>query len=149
MRVLEIASEKNPTFKNILRLAKARGIKKHGLGLLSGKRQVIEVLKEFPERCEGVILSDHKDFPHGIVQQDIPCYHLSRELFGQIDVFFGKARIGLLLNYVFVVYRAYIFDREYLLDYGVQRAEYFPWIYFGFGFLVFFFALFGFLTHRD
>ncbi|MFH1241007.1 MAG: RNA methyltransferase [Pseudomonadota bacterium] len=87
MRVLEIASEKNPTFKTILRLAKARGIKKYGLSLLSGKRQVMEVLKEFPERCEGIILSDHKDLPHGVVQQDIPCYHLSPELFGQIDVF--------------------------------------------------------------
>jgi hypothetical protein len=35
------------------------------------------------------------------------------------------------VNFVFILYWAYIFDREYLLDYGVKRADYFPWIYFG------------------
>ncbi len=62
---------------------------------------------------------------------------------------FGKARLGLLVNYIFALYWAYIFDREYLLEYGVKRAEYFPWVYFGFGFLVFVFALFGFLSQRN
>ncbi len=70
-------------------------------------------------------------------------------LLSTIFLLFGKAKLGLLVNFVFILYWAYIFDREYLLDYGVERAEYFPWVYFGFGFFIVFFALFGFLTHRN
>lgn len=70
-------------------------------------------------------------------------------LFSTLFLLFGKARFGLLVNYVFTLYWAYIFDREYLLEHGIERAEYFPWIYFGFGFFIFFFALFGFLTSHE
>ena len=62
---------------------------------------------------------------------------------------FGKARLGLLVNYVFTLYWAYIFDRDYLLEEGQKHGEYFAWLYFGFGFLIFFLALIGFLFTRE
>jgi len=49
MRLKEINSVRNTTFKLFLRLTKSRGIKKHGLSLLSGHKQVSEVLKDFPD----------------------------------------------------------------------------------------------------
>ncbi len=61
----------------------------------------------------------------------------------------GKAKIGLLVSYVFILYWGYVLDREYLLEHGMSKAEYFPWVYFGFGFLILSFALFGFFTHRN
>ena len=98
MEAKEIASQHNPTFRTVLRLAKARGIKKHGLSLLSGQRQVTEVLREFPERCAGIIFSDPQEPPNGAVKEDIPAYHFTPDLFRQIDVF-GTRQPILLVSF--------------------------------------------------
>lgn len=66
-----------------------------------------------------------------------------------LTLLFGKAKLGLLITYLFTLYWAYVFDRDYLLTSGTKHAAYFPWLYFGFGFTVFFLALFAFLTNRE
>lgn len=83
----EVASENNPTFKTFLRLTKARGIKKYGLSLLSGLKQVREVLTEFPDRCVGIILSDQLEQPPVTARKEILSYHLGPDLFRRIDIF--------------------------------------------------------------
>ncbi|MBW1901071.1 MAG: RNA methyltransferase [Deltaproteobacteria bacterium] len=83
----KINSESNSTFRLFLKLTKARGIKKNGLALLSGPKQVKEVLQEFPDRCAGILFSQHHELPSESSATDIPCYCLDAGLFRQIDLF--------------------------------------------------------------
>lgn len=87
MKVKEITSESNTTFKLFLKLTKARGIKKHRAALLSGPKQVQEVLREFPEQCAGIIFSDHHKSLPEFFAEDKPSYRLSPDLFRQIDLY--------------------------------------------------------------
>jgi len=87
MKVKEITSADNPEFKIFLKLTWARGIKKHGLALLSRPKQVREMLKDFPDQCAGIILSDLKETSLEFCTEDITIYHLSSNLFRQVDLF--------------------------------------------------------------
>jgi tRNA G18 (ribose-2'-O)-methylase SpoU len=87
MKVKAITSEDNPEFKTFLKLTRARGIKKNGLALLSRPKQVREVLKDFPNQCAGIILSDMKETSLEFITEDIPVYHFSSKLFRQVDLF--------------------------------------------------------------
>jgi len=87
MKTVEIFSPANDTFRTFLKLTKVRGIKKHRMALLSGRRQTEEVLKEFPDRCTGVIFSEDQSLPSAAETGNIRCYRLSRELFRQLDLF--------------------------------------------------------------
>ena len=55
MKIKKIDSETNTTFKLFLKLTTARGIKKNSLALLSGPKQVAEMLKEFSGQCAGLV----------------------------------------------------------------------------------------------
>jgi tRNA G18 (ribose-2'-O)-methylase SpoU len=87
MNIKRITSPYNPTVKIFTRLTKARGIKKYGMALFSGPKQVREVLQEFSDRAAGVIFSDRQEPPIGPATENIPYYHLSPDLFNQIDPF--------------------------------------------------------------
>lgn len=87
MRVKEIISRSNPAFKRFLTLLSGHGIKKAGVTLISGPKQVREVLTEFPDRCEGIILRDQQEVPEAGISVGIPLYRLNAELFREIDVF--------------------------------------------------------------
>lgn len=87
MSYKQINSESNPTFKLLLKLTKAHGIKKQGLALLSGPKQVREVLKEFPDRCDSLIFSELHESPSEIIAADIRSYRLKAALFRQIDIY--------------------------------------------------------------
>jgi len=87
MKTVEIFSPANDTFRTFSKLTKVRGIKKHRMGLLSGRRQTEEVLKEFPDRCAGVVFSEDQSLPSAAETGHIRCYRLSRELFRQLDLF--------------------------------------------------------------
>ncbi len=87
MKTVEIFSPTNGTFRTFLKLTMVRGIKKHRMVLLSGRRQTEEVLKEFPDRCAGVVFSEDQSLPSAAETGDIRCYRLSRELFHQLDLF--------------------------------------------------------------
>lgn len=84
MGIHDISSRSNPAFRNFLRLLGGQGVKKQGLSLLSGPKQVKEVLLEFPDRCEAVILTRGHSLP---IPGGIGSYRLSAELFGEIDVY--------------------------------------------------------------
>ena len=85
MTVKRINSESNATFKLLLKLAKAQAIKKYGLALMSGPKQVMEVLAEFPEQCDHIIFSDQQEHPLESNASGIPAYCLKAPLFRQID----------------------------------------------------------------
>lgn len=82
-----IHSETNAEFKRFLKLTKARGVKKHGLTLFSGPKQVREVLKEFPDRCKGIIFAEHHVPFSEMVLDRIPGYRLNGALFRQLDLY--------------------------------------------------------------
>lgn len=87
MRVKEITSADNSRFKTFLKLTKARGIRKHGLAFLSRSKQVREVLENFPNQCAGIILFDLKETSLGPFPEGISIYHLSLNLFRQVDLY--------------------------------------------------------------
>ena len=87
MKFKSINSENNPTFKNLLKLTKARAIKKHGLALLSGPKQVGEVLEEFPDRCHSLVFSEYHEPPDRSTAGGIPSYRMKGSLFRQIDLY--------------------------------------------------------------
>lgn len=85
--VKEIVSPNNPVFRTFTKLAGARGIKKYGLALVSGIKQVREVIRDFPERCEGLILTGKQALPEGVAPPENLIYRLSQELFRELDLF--------------------------------------------------------------
>jgi tRNA G18 (ribose-2'-O)-methylase SpoU len=87
MKTIDIASPNSRTFKTLLSLTKARGIKKHGMAIVSGPRQTLEVARDFPDRCGALVFSEDQRPPSMAPLDSIPRYRLAGELFGQIDLF--------------------------------------------------------------
>ena len=87
MKVKEINSRHNRDFQAFLRILKGQGVKKQGLAFFSGPKQVSEILAEFPEHCEGLILSAKHKMPEGIPTPNLQAYSLSAELFREVDAF--------------------------------------------------------------
>ena len=90
MKTIEINSLQNATFKRFLRLNSPRDIRKHERALLSGPKQIREVLQEFPDRCTGIIFSNRHDVPDFPGTEAIPRYCLGPDLFAQVDCFGTK-----------------------------------------------------------
>jgi tRNA G18 (ribose-2'-O)-methylase SpoU len=86
MKVKEIESPRNPTFRKFLKILKGQGIKKHRLAFLSGPKQVGEVLKDFPYRCAGIVVTKKQDVPKEGMLDQITVYRLGTDLFREIDV---------------------------------------------------------------
>jgi tRNA G18 (ribose-2'-O)-methylase SpoU len=87
MEAKRITSPNNPTVKILITLARARGIKKHGIALLSGPKQIREVLKEFPDRVQGFVFTEGQKPSAEAAREEIPLYHVVPELFHKIDPF--------------------------------------------------------------
>jgi tRNA(Leu) C34 or U34 (ribose-2'-O)-methylase TrmL len=87
MKTIDISSPNSHTFKTLLRLTKARGIKKYGMAIVSGPRQINEVARDFPDRCEALIFSEDQSPPSVAPIDHILRYRLAGELFRQIDLF--------------------------------------------------------------
>ena len=86
-RSYNISSRNNPTFKSFLKLHSGKGIKKQGLALLSGPKQVGEVLHEFPEKCSGILSTADMPAPTGSTRQGVETYQLVPELFRELDLY--------------------------------------------------------------
>ncbi|MBN1104905.1 MAG: RNA methyltransferase [Deltaproteobacteria bacterium] len=87
MKAKVITSGDNRLFKMFQGLLRAQGIRKNGLALLSGARQVREVLRDFPERCAGLILRKEQDvFDRGL-PETVHRYHLPPALFRKLDAY--------------------------------------------------------------
>ena len=87
MKTTDIFSPNSRTFKRLLTLTKSRGIKKHRLALVSGPKQILEVARDFPDQCEGLIYPEDQASPPMADVLHIPRYRLSRELFRELDLF--------------------------------------------------------------
>jgi len=66
-----------------------------------------------------------------------------------LALIFGNAKIALLINYLFILYWAYVSDRAYIVEAGTKHWPIFPWSYYGFGFVVLLLAVVGFLIKKD
>ena len=87
MREKSIRSADNPTFKSFLKLTSAHGIKKAGTAILSGPKQTKEVLRDFPEKCTGIIGCTTFTQSPPEPETGIPAFILSPDLFRRIDLF--------------------------------------------------------------
>jgi len=87
MKTIDIFSPNSRIYKTLLRLKTARGIKKHGMAIVSGPRQTHDVARDFPDRCEALIFSEDHTPPSMAPIDPIVRYRLSRELFRQLDIF--------------------------------------------------------------
>jgi len=86
MKVKDIGSQRNPIFRKFLSLLKGQGVKKYGMALLSGPKQVKEVLRDFPDQCAGIVLSKKQDVPNGIISKRLTTYRLGADLFREVDI---------------------------------------------------------------
>jgi 16S rRNA (guanine527-N7)-methyltransferase len=80
-----VTSETNPTFRLCREVLSGSGIRKHGLALLAGRRQVAEVLKWFPDRIEGWVTPWDGPGPTG-PQVGLTWIRLTDALFKVLDV---------------------------------------------------------------
>ena len=85
MKEKEIASADNPIFNELLKLERARGIRKQGRALISGSRTVKEVLEEFPGFVENVILSEGHSLASLPVKSSMAAVRMKPDLFRRID----------------------------------------------------------------
>lgn len=95
--VKEIHSRTNPSFKTLLHILSGQGIKKRGLALISGPKQVKEILKDFAPSCMGWLTHDKGLPPPVEAPSDLIWYRMSKELFNRIDVY-GTDRPLLLVK---------------------------------------------------
>jgi len=70
-------------------------------------------------------------------------------LFSTVAMLFGKMRIALIINYVFTLHWAYIFNRDRYMDMGLEQFDLFTIIYFLFGLGVVLLATVAFLFNRE
>jgi 16S rRNA (guanine527-N7)-methyltransferase len=97
MKAKVISSRNNPRFKTLSKLLKSDGIRKHGRALLSGPKQVRELLRDLPRFCEALLLPDEdaawREVPAGGLEQ----FRLAPPLFRDLDLF-GTRRPMLLVR---------------------------------------------------
>ena len=82
-----IDSEQNDTFKQLRTLLTTKGIRKEGRAIVCGAKLVDEVLRHFPDRCEGWISSGDKSPPPEYAPTSLRWYQLAPGLFQEIDLF--------------------------------------------------------------
>ena len=87
MKAWEIVSGSNRNYSMFQQLLKAQGVKRFGLSLISGPKQVREILDVFPDRCAGLILRRDQDVFDRIVPDTVRRYHLAPGLFRDLDIY--------------------------------------------------------------
>jgi len=70
-------------------------------------------------------------------------------LFSTVAMLFGKLRIALIINYVFTLHWAYIFNRDRYMEMGLEQFDLFTIMYFLFGLGVILLATVAFLFNRE
>jgi len=95
--VKSIESESNETFKSLKKLLTPRGIKKQLQALVSGPKQISEIMAEHPEKCIAWISRGEKNPPPESVPVRLAWYQLAPPLFEELDVF-GTASPLLLVR---------------------------------------------------
>jgi tRNA G18 (ribose-2'-O)-methylase SpoU len=85
--VKQIESEQNEIFKGLKKLLTARGVKKQNRALLSGQKQVLEILRDYPQQAEAWISSGEANPPPLDAPEQLAWYHLAPKLFDALDMF--------------------------------------------------------------
>ncbi len=70
-------------------------------------------------------------------------------LLSTLSLLFGKIRLALLINYIFILNWAYILNRDILMGISPTNFQYISVLYFIFGILIVMIAAFSFLFQRD
>ena len=66
-----------------------------------------------------------------------------------ITMLFGKLRLALLINYIFILNWAYILNRDLLMGMAPTKLPYYTTVYFVFGILIVMIAAFSFMFQKD
>ena len=69
--------------------------------------------------------------------------------FSTLSLLFGKVRIALMINYVFTFHWAYIFNRDSLMDLGLNKFDHYSLIYFVFGIMIILLVILGFIFQKN
>lgn len=83
----KIESEQNSLFKDLKKLLTSRGIKKQEKALVSGSKQISEILEDFPHLCEAWISSGDQFPPPEKAPPHLAWYQTTSELFQALDIF--------------------------------------------------------------
>lgn len=83
----KIDSEKNELFRDLKKLLGSRGIKKQNRAFVSGLKQVTEVLRQDPDRCEAWISPGESFPPPPDAPEQMAWYQVEGQLFQKIDIF--------------------------------------------------------------
>lgn len=70
-------------------------------------------------------------------------------LFSTVAMLFGKLKLALIINYIFTLHWAYIFNRDRYMEMGLEQFDIFTVVYFLFGLGVILLATVAFLFHRE
>ena len=85
--MIEIFSAQNPRYKSWLKLLDGRGVRKHELALVFGRKFIVEILAAFPHRASGVIVTREGDAAKLALPEGCPVYLLSGELYAALDIY--------------------------------------------------------------
>ena len=91
----EVASSQNPGFKLWRKLLEAKGVKKNGLAIMSGLKQVSEMARDFPELCVALLSRGQND---PVVESEVDRFRLKPDLFRELDLFGAGAPL-LIVKY--------------------------------------------------
>lgn len=86
MKVKDISSRENPTYRSFSRLLRTSGIRKQERALLTGPKPVQEVLRDYPDQCVGILWEQGTSPPHGSLSEGIRGYRLAPALFRELDI---------------------------------------------------------------
>ena len=85
LRVHEITSAENPSFREWKQLLAPRGMRKHGRALVSGAKLVTEALENFPEAADTLLLGGTRMSPPSDVPETTKVVRLPAALFQELD----------------------------------------------------------------
>jgi 16S rRNA (guanine(527)-N(7))-methyltransferase RsmG len=85
--VRPIASDQNPRFKDLKKLLGGRGVRKSGQALVSGAKQVAEILARHPDVCRAWIGRGDREPPPAGSPGHLEWLQLAPELFDLLDEF--------------------------------------------------------------
>jgi 16S rRNA (guanine527-N7)-methyltransferase len=94
--VKTIASDQNRQFKVFKKLLSTRGIKKHGMVLVSGSKTMAEIFQRFPGHCRGWIGIENRTPPPPDAPAHLTWYCLKPSLHRVLDVFGTHAPLLLI-----------------------------------------------------
>lgn len=86
IKPIDIKSRENPKYRLWKTLIGSRGIKRHGLTLVSGSKIVPEILQFYPELVEGCVVCAREEPPPAGISPEQPLYRLGRAMFRELDI---------------------------------------------------------------